>query len=93
VSTDRVLRVKALRENVIKEKLRIEIFGPWRSDVNHNRPIEEDTQKKYVHFGGKRRLRFEFSEVRRPKEIVDVNLRGTCISRSRALDERILGKI
>jgi hypothetical protein len=35
----RVLRVKALWERESKEKLRIEISGPQRSEVNLNRTI------------------------------------------------------
>jgi hypothetical protein len=61
--------------------------------VNHSRPIEEDTRQKSVHFEGKRRLRVEFSEVRRPEEIIVSDLRGTCINRSCASDKIIFGRI
>jgi hypothetical protein len=50
---NRVLWVKALREKVSKEKLRIKIFEPRRSEVNCSRSIQEDTWKTSMHFGEK----------------------------------------
>jgi hypothetical protein len=50
MSTDRVLRVKELWEEVSEEKLRVDIFRPRRSEVNHNHLIQEDTRQKSTHF-------------------------------------------
>jgi hypothetical protein len=50
MSTDHVLQVKALWEEVSEEKLRVDIFGPRGSEVNHNHLIQEDTRQKSTHF-------------------------------------------
>jgi hypothetical protein len=50
MSIDRVLRVKALWEEVSEDKLRVDIFIPWRFEVNHNHLIQEDMRQKSMHF-------------------------------------------
>jgi hypothetical protein len=84
--------VKALWEKESKEKLRIEISGPRRSEVNCSCPIQEDTRHKSMHFGKKRRLRVEFSKVRRPEEIIVIDPWETHVGRSRDSNKNILEK-
>jgi hypothetical protein len=85
--------VKALQRRSSKEKLKIEIYGPRRAEVNLSHPIQEDTWKKSVHFEGKRRLKVEFSKIRRLEEIVVVDPWETHISRSRASNKNISEKV
>jgi hypothetical protein len=85
--------VKELWERESEEKLRIEISEARRAEVNLSHPIQEDTWQKSVHFGEKRRLKVEISEIRRPEEIVVVDPWETRVSRSRASDKNILEKV